>query len=117
MSLCAAHCCLDWSHATVLAIILFKPLALAMARVDQLPKGAVTPLRLVLVLIFLLSLTGFVLYFFAVPLRMLYWGGEICPGASLLMHPIAGRCNCSQCIRFTRPSCSLRAGEAHGVGG
>lgn len=46
-----------------------------MARVDQLPKGAVTPLRLVLVLVFLLSLSGFLLYFFAVPLRMLYWGG------------------------------------------
>lgn len=48
-----------------------------MARLDQLPKGTMTPLRLVLILIFLLSLTGFVVYFFAVPLRMLYWGGTV----------------------------------------
>lgn len=48
-----------------------------MARVDSVPKGAITPVRLVLILVFLICFTGTVVYFFAVPIRMIWWGGEI----------------------------------------
>jgi len=47
-----------------------------MARVDNLPRPAITPLRLFLVVVFLVATAGCLVYLFGVPLRMLYWGGE-----------------------------------------
>lgn len=46
-----------------------------MARIDA-PRSAVTPLRLALVLVFLLACCGGLFYLFGMPLRMMYWGRE-----------------------------------------
>lgn len=42
-----------------------------------LPRGAVTPLRLLAVLCFLVSITGGLVYLFGGSMRMVYWGGAL----------------------------------------
>ena len=54
-----------------------------MARVDQpFPIKAISPLRLLAIFVFLLSVTGGLVYLFAMPVRQLYWGGERSPEAA-----------------------------------
>lgn len=67
-----------------------------MAKVDELQlqllrRGKVTPFKLACVLLFLLTTSGCLVYFFALqPIRQLYWGGA--RGRGALMTILAARC-------------------------
>ena len=52
-----------------------------MARLNQAPPNPVSPLRLLAIMVFLISISGGLVYLFAMPLKQVYWGGERLGGA------------------------------------
>ena len=47
-----------------------------MARLNQPQSSPVSPLRLLAIMVFLISISGGLVYLFAMPLKQVYWGGE-----------------------------------------